>query len=230
MADADLDLAVEGALFCGFGTAGQRCTSLGTVIVDERVHDEFLARFARAVEGAAIGDPAEDVLYGPMIHERFLERFENDWLGLVRDHHALHGSSGTGRITAANPRAGFVGDDPERGLFVHPTIVDGVRADDELANTETFGPLVGVASLRPLGRGDRAGQRPRLRAERRDLHDEPPPRLPLPRAGQRRDGRASTTPRAAPRPTCRSAATASRATARASRGSGSSTSSRAGSR
>jgi acyl-CoA reductase-like NAD-dependent aldehyde dehydrogenase len=148
MDDADLDLAVEGALFSGFGTAGQRCTSLGTVIVDERVHDEFLARFKAAVEGAAIGDPAQDVLYGPMIHERFLQRFEGEWLGLIRDHHAVHGSTGTGRITAANPREGFVGSDPEQGLFVHPTIVDGVRADDDLANTETFGPLVGVASFR----------------------------------------------------------------------------------
>jgi aldehyde dehydrogenase (NAD+) len=147
MADADLDLAVEGALFSGFGTAGQRCTSLGTVIVDERVHDDFLARFKAAVEGAAIGDPSRDVLYGPMIHERFLQRFENDHLGLIRDHHAIHGSTGTGRITAANPREGFVGDDPEQGLFVHPTIVDGVRVDDDLANTETFGPLVGVASF-----------------------------------------------------------------------------------
>ena len=46
---ADLDLAVEGALFSGFGTAGQRCTSLGTVIVADSVHDEFLARFTKAV-------------------------------------------------------------------------------------------------------------------------------------------------------------------------------------
>src|SRR5437870_6131539 len=88
MPDADLDLAVEGAIFSGFGTAGQRCTSLGTVIVDKRVHDDFLARFKAAVEGAAIGDPAQDVLYGPMIHERFLQRFEDEWLGLIRDHHA----------------------------------------------------------------------------------------------------------------------------------------------
>jgi acyl-CoA reductase-like NAD-dependent aldehyde dehydrogenase len=145
MDDADLDLAVEGALFSGFGTAGQRCTSLGTAIVHERVHDEFLARFARAVEAAPVGDPTREVLYGPMISERFLRRFEDDALGLVRDHHALHGSTGTGRITAANPRAGFVGGDPGRGLFCHPTIASGVRADDELANTETFGPLVGVA-------------------------------------------------------------------------------------
>ena len=49
MPDADLDLAVEGALFSGFGTAGQRCTSLGTVIVHESVHDAFLDRFDAAV-------------------------------------------------------------------------------------------------------------------------------------------------------------------------------------
>ena len=57
MPDADLDLAVEGALFSGFGTAGQRCTSLGTVIVHEDIHDDFLFRFSKAVEEAAIGDP-----------------------------------------------------------------------------------------------------------------------------------------------------------------------------
>jgi alpha-ketoglutaric semialdehyde dehydrogenase len=147
MDDADLDLAVEGALFSGFGTAGQRCTSLGTVIVQDSVHDDFLARFVKAVEEARIGDPTQDVLYGPMIHERFLQRFEDDWLGLIRDHQSVHGSTDTGRITAAKPREGFVGGDPERGLFVHPTIVAGVRADDDLANTETFGPLVGVAAF-----------------------------------------------------------------------------------
>ena len=53
MPDADLDLAVEGALFSGFGTAGQRCTSLGTVIVHESVHDEFMARFTRGGRGGA---------------------------------------------------------------------------------------------------------------------------------------------------------------------------------
>src|SRR3954467_1330016 len=45
MDDADLDLAVEGALFSGFGTAGQRCTSLGTVLVAGEIHDEFVRRF-----------------------------------------------------------------------------------------------------------------------------------------------------------------------------------------
>ncbi len=146
MADADLDLAVQGALFSGFGTAGQRCTSLGTAIVHESVHDEFLKRFASATEAAAVGDPTAPVLFGPMMDERFLERFEQDWLGLIRDHHGVHGSSGVGRITGSNPRQGFVGD-PEAGIFCHPTIVSGVRPEDEIAGTETFGPIVAVASF-----------------------------------------------------------------------------------
>ncbi|WP_214405297.1 aldehyde dehydrogenase family protein [Pseudonocardia lacus] len=145
MPDADLDLAVEGALFSGFGTAGQRCTSLGTVIAHRDVHDEFLRRLDAAVRSAAIGDPTADVLYGPMISRRFLESFGRH-LDLVRPHHTLHGSTGTGRITAANPREGFVGD-PDAGLFAHPTIVDGVRADDDIYRTETFGPIVGVATF-----------------------------------------------------------------------------------
>jgi aldehyde dehydrogenase (NAD+) len=145
MPDADLDLAAEGSLFSGFGTAGQRCTSLGTVIVHADVHDDFLARFVRRTEDAVVGDPMRDVLYGPMIHERFAQRFE-DWMGLVEGHHSVHGSTGRGRITAQNPRQGFVGD-PEAGMYYHPMIVDGVTAKDEIARTETFGPIVGVASF-----------------------------------------------------------------------------------
>ena len=145
MPDADLDLAVEGALFSGFGTAGQRCTSLGTVIVHEGLHDEFLERYAEAVETAPIGDPFEEVLYGPMISKRFCERFLG-WLDWVQPHHTLRGSTGTGRITRDSPRVGFVGD-PDAGLFVHPTIVDGVTMDDDLYKQETFGPIVGVASF-----------------------------------------------------------------------------------
>src|SRR5687767_6567175 len=137
MPDADLDLAAEGALFSGYGTAGQRCTSLGTVIVHESVHDDFMQRFVARTQAAPIGDPMGDVLYGPMIHQRFADRFE-DWLGLVEGHHTVHGSSGRGRITSGNPRDGFVGD-PDAGIYYHPTIVDGVTIKDEIYRTETFG-------------------------------------------------------------------------------------------
>ena len=145
MPDADLDLAVEGALFSGFGTAGQRCTSLGVAIVHEQVHDDFLARFTDAVEQAAIGDPAGDVLYGPMISQKFADRYE-EWLTHIQPHHTTSGSTAIGRIDDEQPRKGFVGD-PSRGLFYHPVIVDGVTPDDVLYQQETFGPIVPVASF-----------------------------------------------------------------------------------
>src|SRR5215813_8174827 len=103
---AQLDLAVEGALFAGFGTAGQRCTSLGTVIVHESVHDDFAARFDKATRQAAVGDPFGDVVYGPMLDERFAQRFE-EYLGWIQPYHTVLGSTATGRITAAHPREGF---------------------------------------------------------------------------------------------------------------------------
>ena len=145
MDDADLDLAVEGALFGGFGTAGQRCTSLGTAIVHESVHDEFVRRLDERLRAAAIGDPTQDVLYGPMLHERFAERFE-DWLGLIRDHHTV------ARLDRRRPdhrrrtpRDGFVGD-PDAGIFYHPTIVDRRHGSTTTCTaTETFGPIIGVA-------------------------------------------------------------------------------------
>lgn len=156
--DADLDLAVEGALFAGFGTGGQRCTSLGTVIVHESIHDEFLRRFDAATRAAVIGDPTGDVLYGPMMAPKFADSYEK-YLGWIAPHHTVHGSTGTGRISSSNPREGFVGD-PEAGLFYHPVIVDGVRDDDELFLHETFGPIVGVCSYSTLDEAIALGNRP----------------------------------------------------------------------
>jgi alpha-ketoglutaric semialdehyde dehydrogenase len=140
MPDADIDLVVEGALFAGFGTAGQRCTSLGTLWVHRDIYDEVRQRFVEAVEAAVIGDPFEGVLYGPMIDEKYLVTHEKH-LALIQDHQSVYGSTGVGRITSHNPRKGFVGD-PDAGWFAHPTIVDGVRPGDALYDTETFGPLV----------------------------------------------------------------------------------------
>ncbi len=146
---ADLDLAVEGTLFSGFGTAGQRCTSLGTVIVHESVHDEFLSRLNSAVAAAAVGDPTQDVLMGPMLDQKFADRYE-EYLGWVQPHHKIQAEQG--RISADNPRAGFVGD-PGAGLFYHPVVVDGVRPGDDLFDEETFGPIIGIATYRDLDEG-----------------------------------------------------------------------------
>ncbi|HEX6684616.1 MAG TPA: aldehyde dehydrogenase family protein [Candidatus Limnocylindrales bacterium] len=143
---ADLELAVEGALFAGFGTAGQRCTSLGTAIVHESIHAEFLRRFREAVAEAPLGDPTRSVLYGPLLDSKFMRGYET-MLGWIEEHHRVDGP--LGRIGASNPRAGFIGD-AEGGLFFHPAIVDGVRPGDRLFDNETFGPIVGVTTYSSL--------------------------------------------------------------------------------
>jgi alpha-ketoglutaric semialdehyde dehydrogenase len=155
---ADLDLAAQAALFSGFGTAGQRCTSLGTVIAHEDVHEEFTGKLDRLTRQAPVGDPFRDVVYGPMLNARFGSRFE-EYLGWIQPHHRLLGSTGTGRITAGNPREGFLGD-PEAGLFYHPTIVAGLREQDALFREETFGPLIGLMSYRDLGEAIRLANAP----------------------------------------------------------------------
>jgi aldehyde dehydrogenase (NAD+) len=146
--DADLDLAVEGALFSGYGTAGQRCTSLGSLIVHADVHDEFVRRLDAVLRAAPVGDPAQDVLYGPLLDQKFADGFERTlkWIG---DHHRVWGSSAVGRITADAPRDGFVGD-PGDGLFYHPVLLTGVRRDDPVFTEETFGPIVGVTTYTTL--------------------------------------------------------------------------------
>jgi aldehyde dehydrogenase (NAD+) len=59
------------------------------------------------------------------------------------------GSDAVGRITDAAPREGFVGDHGA-GLYYHPVLLDGVRAEDEVFAQETFGPIIGVLGYRTL--------------------------------------------------------------------------------
>ena len=79
---------------------------------------------------------------GPLLDAKFADRFE-EYLTWIQPHHMVYGA--TGRISAENPRDGFVGD-PGAGLYYHPVVVDGVRSDDRIFAEETFGPIVGVAS------------------------------------------------------------------------------------
>src|SRR5256884_8915057 len=75
MDDADLDLALEGALWGAFGTTGQRCTATSRLVVHDRVHDELLSRLVDRVRALKLGDGRKrgtDV--GPMINEPALEK------------------------------------------------------------------------------------------------------------------------------------------------------------
>jgi aldehyde dehydrogenase (NAD+) len=144
--DADLDNAVQGALWASFGTAGQRCTSAGNLIVDAPILDAFLERFLAAVAAIRIGDPLlhEDVLYGPFISERFLQAWERHY-ELGRDCGATL-AYGAGRITRERRPAGFLGD-PDAGWFGWPTVWTGVRPEMRIFQEEIFGPTVNVVAV-----------------------------------------------------------------------------------
>ena len=166
MPDADLDLAVEGALFSGFGTAGQRCTSLGTVIVHESVHDEFMRRFTRAVEEAADRRPvrrgalrADD----PRALPRALPRLAR---ADPRPPLRSRARRATGRITRRQP-ARRVRRRPGRRALLPPD--DRGRRDDR--GRPLLAPRRSARSwawrVRRLRRGDGARQRRTATGSRR---------------------------------------------------------------
>lgn len=149
LADADLDLALDGVIFAGFGTAGQRCTSLANLILDRPIADAFKKRLLDRVEQIKIGNPTltEDVLYGPLIGERFFQRFMAHYEMGHQDGAKL--VTREGRITRANKPASFAGD-PETGYYVFPAIWDGVKMSMNIAQTEVFGPTINLITVNGL--------------------------------------------------------------------------------
>ncbi|MEQ8273807.1 MAG: aldehyde dehydrogenase family protein [Deltaproteobacteria bacterium] len=145
--DANLELAVEGVVFSGFGTGGQRCTSLGNLILDKPIAAEFKERLLKRMESIVIADPTqtEDALYGPLIEERFYDRFMEHFAMAEADGAKML-TTNKGRITNANKPASFVGD-PESGFYVFPTVWDGVTMDMKIAQTEVFGPTISIIEV-----------------------------------------------------------------------------------
>jgi acyl-CoA reductase-like NAD-dependent aldehyde dehydrogenase len=140
-ADADLDAAAKGAVFGGFFCAGQVCCATERVLVDKRVHDDFLAAVVSEAEGWTLGDPFDDdTLVGPMNNEptaakmdRHLEDALEKGAEIV-----VGGTRDSGRPTE---------------LYYQPTVVDGVGVDTLINRDETFGPIV---PLIPVGSDEEA--------------------------------------------------------------------------
>jgi acyl-CoA reductase-like NAD-dependent aldehyde dehydrogenase len=145
LADADLELAVEGALWASYGTAGQRCTSAANLIVDRRVLGPFRDKFVRRVSSLKIGSPLDEHNdYGPFINERFLERWiEQRATGLADGATLLIDGK---RLGPADVVPGFSGD-AARGLYGTPRLFDGVRIEMRIAQEECFGPTVNLIEV-----------------------------------------------------------------------------------
>ncbi|MCI5071358.1 aldehyde dehydrogenase family protein [bacterium] len=150
MEDANLDLAIEGALWSSFGTAGQRCTSAGNIIVHHSIEQEFTQRFLEKVKQIHIGNPLldETALYGPMIEEHymthFFEHFEQ-----AKENNGPTLAYGQQRITQDNKPHTFK-HDPQQGFYVWPTVWTDVKIKHWIAQNEVFGPTVGILSVKDI--------------------------------------------------------------------------------
>jgi aldehyde dehydrogenase (NAD+) len=137
MADADLDLVVDGALFGAFGTSGQRCTSTSRLIVHRDVHDEVVARIAARAEQLVLGDPASPATdVGPVIDTRSRDRID----AMVR----AAVDEGAQVVTGGRP-LDVQGCDG--GAFYAPTILDRVERAHAIAREEVFGPVLAVIAV-----------------------------------------------------------------------------------
>lgn len=146
MRDADMDNAVQGALFSAFATGGQRCTSAGNVIVDAPIYDTFKERYLAAVRDIRIGNPnvTPDVLYGPFINERFFGRWQEHYAWGDEDGATL--LYGEGRITNASAPHGWSGD-PTTGFYGWPTVWEGVHPGMRQFREEIFGPTINLVKV-----------------------------------------------------------------------------------
>jgi len=147
MPSANMENAVEGAYWAGFGTAGQRCTSLGNLIIHEDIYDEFVERFMEKVKSTAVGDSMrhDGVLYGSMLSEKYAV----DFLKGIDMCEASGATKiwGEGRITNANKPDHFHGDASE-GVYMWPHVYVDVTEDMECFHEEIFGPVVTIVKAR----------------------------------------------------------------------------------
>lgn len=149
MEDADIDLAVSGALWASFGTAGQRCTSAGNIILHKDIASKFKEKFFEEAKKIVIGNPLEGkpVLYGPMISQKFLDNFMKHYEVAKADGARM--LYGNGRITSNNKPDNFVGN-PDDGLYVWPVIWDNVTIDMKIAQEEFFGPVITIIEVNDI--------------------------------------------------------------------------------
>jgi 1-pyrroline-5-carboxylate dehydrogenase len=131
--NADLDAAAEGVFRSAFGLSGQKCSACSRVVVDEQVHDEFVAKLAERVKTLIVSAPEDAAAFmGPVIDEAAVKRFESA---------ADSARTGGGTFEAGGNRPDL------DGFFVNPTVVSGLPLGHELTRNELFLPFVTVTKV-----------------------------------------------------------------------------------
>ena len=132
-ADADLEAAVAAIALAGYFNAGQDCTAATRVLVEEKVYEKFVALLSEhATKEIKTGAPGEDVLYGPLNNSNQLARVQGFMERVPKHAEIVVGGTKVDRA----------------GYFFNPTVIAGVQQDDELAQSEIFGPVITVQKFK----------------------------------------------------------------------------------
>jgi aldehyde dehydrogenase (NAD+) len=134
MDDANLDLAIDGAVWGGFGTTGQRCTAASRVAVHKKVYGEFVKRFVDRAKSLRVGDGLDPkVEMGPCINEQQLNTVMS-YVEIGKKENAKLLTGGNRLNSGAHAK----------GWFHEPTVFGDVDAKMRIAQEEIFGPVVSV--------------------------------------------------------------------------------------
>jgi betaine-aldehyde dehydrogenase len=127
--DADMETALETIAGTGYYNAGQDCTAATRVLAGSKVHDDVLQGLADQARGYVLGDTmSPDTTLGPVNSQRQRERVEG----------FLERKPGHAEIVTG-------GKEPDLpGFYLEPTVVGGLRQDDEMIQREIFGPVITV--------------------------------------------------------------------------------------
>ncbi|HVO79925.1 MAG TPA: aldehyde dehydrogenase family protein [Terriglobales bacterium] len=132
--DANLDLAIEGGLWGGFGTTGQRCTATSRIIVQKGIYSEFVERYVERAKALKIGNGLdESVEMGPAINEAQLKT-DLDYIQI--------GQSEGAKMKCGGHRLDK--GDYQYGWFLEPTVFVDVDPKMRIAQEEIFGPVVSI--------------------------------------------------------------------------------------
>ncbi len=141
--DADLDRALDAALFMIFSNNGERCTAGSRILVQQSIYADFAAKFAERAKRITVGDPLDEkTIVGPMISQAHLAK--------VRSYIELGGQEGATMLCGGIDRPSYAAALPDRvknGNYVWPTVFADVDNRMKIAQDEIFGP---VACLIPF--------------------------------------------------------------------------------
>ena len=132
--DANLELAIEGGLWGGFGTTGQRCTATSRIIVQKGVYREFVERYVARAKKLKVGNGLDETVeMGPAVNDRQLQT-DLSYVDIGKNEGAKLMCGGN------RPDQG----DYAHGWFMEPTVFSDVDRNMRIAQEEIFGPVVSI--------------------------------------------------------------------------------------